>query len=74
MKTLTYNEWFEKYKPIEGYNSQTDAIDNLTVFNLAKEKGINYVWSILSCDNEEQYIVPGLCVVNREGYILCEVP
>ena len=71
---ITFDEWVEKYQPIEGFNSQTDCIDNLTIFNLAKEKGINYVWSIISAENEEQYIIPGLAIVNREGYVLCEKP
>lgn len=38
-----------------------------------KEKGDNYVWTIMDCEGG-LYAVPGWHYVNRFGYLLAEVP
>ena len=82
---ITYEEWQSKYKPVENkinpvesfdgtafetYGTDLDYIVSLTNSN----KSIHYVWTLIESDNENEYIVPGYCLVNRQLYFITENP
>lgn len=80
--TITYEKFVETYKPIKNHIIQ-DAPYNGCMFETygnqlkyIKESGHTdkHVWTLLECDNEEFWIVPGYSIVNRLGYVLCEIP
>lgn len=33
-----------------------------------------YIWTVVEGDNNKVYVVPGVSIVNRIGYIWCAVP
>ena len=76
---MDYNEWREKYKPIESEEDIGDYL--LETFGESYEKvkaaNPNCVWTLLdSCgsDDGNSYIVSGCHYVNRIAYIITEVP
>lgn len=50
----------------ETFGKEVDYIVSLA--NNPKSK--QNVWTLLECDNEEQYIVPGYSLINRLGYFI----
>ena len=67
----------DKFKPLEdGYEGsfmfETYGEEYTKVEEYRKEKGDNYIWTILDCGN--MYASPGWHFVNRFGYILATVP
>ena len=78
--TITYEIFEETYKPIknpfvqdssyDGYMFETYGVELAHV----REQDNKNIWTIINCDNEEQYIVPGYAIVNRIGYLLCNIP
>lgn len=83
--TITYEKFVETYKPIKNHIIQ-DAPYNGCMFEtygkeidyivkLAnKPESKQYVWTLLECADEEQYIVPGYFLINRLGYFITEIP
>jgi hypothetical protein len=72
-------EFFEKYKPM--YNSNTESYifetygkDLENVLQIVNNEQSNFVWTSISCDNEDSYLIPGCHLVNREFYYICEIP
>lgn len=80
MKTLTFEQFEEIYKPI--FNPFTSYPNNENYFfetygeevNYIKKQHNNFIWTLVDCDNEEQYIIPGYHIVNRSFYLLTEIP
>jgi len=81
MKTLTYEEWVEKYSPIQDTFGDTLLFEtfgkDLIAIRLAKQK---HVWTIIDTDEEDEYgftreyVVAGMHLVNRMNYVLTSVP
>jgi len=75
----TFEDFIQKYKPIKnhlnedrGYNGYAfetfgEELDYICKFN------VKQVWTIVSEDNEETYILAGYHYVNRLSYILTEI-
>lgn len=80
MKKLTFENFEEIYKPI--FNPFTSYPDNGNYFfetygeevNYVKKQHNNFIWTLVDCDDEEQYIIPGYHIVNRSFYLLTEIP
>ena len=80
MKTITFEEFIETYKPqknpfvqdssYDGHMFETYGVELAHV----REYGNKNIWTIINCENEESWIIPGFHFVNRLGYILCEIP
>ena len=77
--TITFDEFVEKYKPIQNPFTQDGSYDN-TLFEtygkeleLVMETNENLVWTLLSADEEQEFIVTGKRFVNREGFFICSV-
>lgn len=80
--TITYEKFVETYKPIKNHIIQ-DAPYNGCMFETygnqlkyIKESGHTdkHVWTLLECNNEEFWIVPGYYIINRLGYFITEIP
>lgn len=78
--TITYEKFVEIYKPIKNHIIQ-DTPYNGYMFETygnqlkyIKESGHTdkHIWTLLECDNEERWIVPGYLYVNRLGYFITE--
>ena len=77
---ITFENFEETYKPIknpfvqdssyDGYMFETYGVELTHV----REQDNKNIWTIVDCDNEETWIIPGYHVVNRLGYILCNIP
>lgn len=85
MKTINTDEFIEIYKPIKnhiiqdtsynGYMFETFGKEIDYIVKLAnKPESKQYVWTLLECADEEQYIVPGYFLINRLGYFITEIP
>ena len=80
MKTITFEIFEETYKPIKNQFVQDSSYDGCMFetygVELAhvREQDVKKIWTIVDCNNEEIWIVPGYSIVNRLGYILCEIP
>ena len=83
--TITYEKFVEIYKPIKnhiiqdtpynGYMFETFGKEIDYIVKLAnKPESKQYVWTLLECADEEQYIVPGYFLINRLGYFITEIP
>lgn len=70
---MNYNEWEEKFKPIEkepgSYLGETYGED-LEIIN---KNDIHHVWTVVDGEGG-LYIIPGKRFINRLNYILTEVP
>ena len=80
METINFDTWFEKYKPIKNTITENSSY-NETMFetfgddlDFIKSQHQNRVWTLLDCDNEESWIIPGYSWVNRIGYFITEIP
>jgi hypothetical protein len=80
--TIEFEQWFEKYQPVRnklnpngcymGYMYDTHGKDAI---HLIDSKIPNHqLWTLVDCDNEEQYIIPGWHVVNRAGHFITKYP
>jgi len=80
---IEYEEWVRLYQPKQNligkhtpYNGmmfETDGEDLKFVENkIAKDE--EHVWTLVDCDNENQYIIPGFHLVNRAGYFITKKP
>jgi hypothetical protein len=74
---MTFNEWEEKYKPIEnpyGYGFLFEDYDkDLEILNAHLASDPDTVWTLLGCDGGES-IISGMWRVNRVGYYITEIP
>ena len=77
---ITFEEFEETYKPIknpfvqdssyEGCMFETYGVELAHV----RKQNNNNIWTIIDCEDEEQYIIPGYGIINRIGYLICDVP
>lgn len=80
LKTISYNEFVEQYRPIQNPFTKEGSYDNTMFETYGQEaeyvlkQSNNNVWTNLSFDNEESWLVPGFHFVNRMFYIVTEIP
>jgi len=83
--TITYEKFVETYKPIKNHIIQDAPYNGCMFETFGKEidyivklankpESKQYVWTLLECADEEQYIVPGYFLINRLGYFITEIP
>jgi len=79
---MTYEEWLEKYQPLKNPLNENASYDGYMFDTHGKD--VDYIrngfiancflWTIVDCENEEQYIIPGWHIVNRAGYFVTYEP
>ena len=85
MKTINIDEFIEIYKPVKNHIIQDTPYNGYMFETFGKEidyivklannpESKQYVWTLLECDNEEFWIVPGYYIINRLGYFITEIP
>lgn len=80
METLTFEKWVEIYSPRQNPLTKEGSYSNTAFETYGEEMEIvlkvkeNTIWTLISCDNEEQYIIPGYHIVNRYLYFITEIP
>jgi hypothetical protein len=77
MKTLTFEEFEEKYKPQENLIIK----ENTYLYEIfgeeleyVKKQHNNFIWTLIDTDDEEQWIIPGYHIINRSSYLITEIP
>jgi hypothetical protein len=78
MEELTFDEFIEKYKPIDNPHVEDAPFDFMfetydEEFEQVKNTEFKYVWTIVESD-EGTVLIPGVHLVNRLGYFITEVP
>jgi hypothetical protein len=76
---MDYNEWKEKYKPVEFSNTLTGHPYLLETYDNDLERVVkanpDCVWTLLASDDSNvAVLVSGFRFVNRLNYIITEVP
>ena len=78
--TITYEIFEETYKPIKNPFVQ-DSSYNGCMFETygvelahVREQDNKNIWTIINCENEESWIIPGFHFVDRFGYFITEIP
>ena len=76
---MDYNEWSEKFRPVEFTDTETGHPYLLETFgkdlDRVQHADPNCVWTLVASDDSDvAYIVSGYHYVNRLSYIITEVP
>jgi hypothetical protein len=80
VKTITFEIFEKTYKPIKNPFVQNSSYDGCMFetygVELAhvREQDVKKIWTIVDCNNEEIWIVPGYSIVDRIGYLICDTP
>lgn len=78
MKTITYDEFFEKYNPQLNHftSSINEDIYTFETFGeelkYVKKQNNQQIWTLVECENEEVWIIPGYHLINRLNYYITE--
>jgi hypothetical protein len=78
MKTINYDDWFEKYKPQLNHFTSLPDNDNYTFetfgeeLEYVKKQNNKQIWTLIECEDEEIWIIPGYHLVNRMNYYITE--
>ena len=78
IKLITFDEFVNMFDPIlnkeegpyGGFLFETYGED----LALVKKYNEDCCWTLVDCDNEESYIIPGFHFVNRVGYFITNIP
>jgi hypothetical protein len=71
MKSINLEQWIEKYKPI----FSGEELKDFDLFKDELQQISNYfIWTEISCENEEFYIIPGFHWVNKFRVFVTEIP
>jgi len=79
MKRITFEEFVEQYKPIENHLDKNASYDGLMFETYGEElKHVKNqedykIWTLVNCDDELDFIIPGFNFVNRIGYFITEM-
>ena len=68
---MNYFDWQEKYRPIEDPEEGEVRYHGDPIVQNADPK---HVWSLIDGDDGQSYIVNGIHLVNRVGFIVTEEP
>ena len=71
-----FDKFLEKYKPIEKSDSNYLWETYDEDWDYVKEQNAegNFVWTLIDGEGSELWIIPGVHLVNRLNYIICEIP
>ena len=65
MRSINLEQWIEEYKPI----FVGEELKDFDLFKDELQQVSNYfIWTEISCENEEFYIIPGFHWVKRRMY------
>jgi hypothetical protein len=80
---IEYEAWAAEYvprknrvtkgRPYDGCMFETFGDDIDFLVNRSKIKA-EYIWTLIDCENENQYILPGYHIVDRVGYFITKKP
>ncbi len=81
---MTYEEFIEKYKPIDNEMEEFAALNGKLFFvsreemDFVKSQVFNRIWTVVEGEDNESgrqwYIIDGVRVTNRIGYLITEEP
>ena len=79
-RKYTFDDWVEKYKPVKNEFEDTSTLDGY-VFDYTEEdqweyiknQNVENIWTLV-CTGDDDYIIPGLHWVNRESYLISNIP
>jgi len=78
-KTLTFDDWIEKFKPIKNHIEDHGSFNGLIFetydeeLEFVQKQNPHNIWTMVWA--EDCYaVVPGFRWVNRENYLISEVP
>jgi hypothetical protein len=70
---MSFEVWERRYRPIDAKKlGDGTQGDHIVSYDIAKNYHPEKVWTIVDCDGN-QYLTPGFRIVNRVGYVVCEV-
>ena len=78
-KTLTFDDWIEKYNPIKNHLVDHGSFDGCAFetydeeLEFVQSQNPYNIWTLV-CAEDSYYIVPGFRWVNRENYLISTVP
>ena len=78
-KTLTFDDWIEKYNPIKNHIVDHGSFDGLIFETYGDEVAFvqsqnpNNIWTMVNV-SDKSYIVPGFRWVDRDLYFITEKP
>lgn len=71
MRSINLEQWIEEYKPI----FIEEELKDFDLFKDELQQISNYfIWTEISCENEEFYIIPGFHWVNKFRVFVTEIP
>ena len=71
MRSINLEQWIEEYKPI----FIGEELKDFDLFKDELQQISNYfIWTEISCENEEFYIIPGFHWVNKFRVFVTEIP
>ena len=79
---IEFEEWLLKYKPRKNRVTKNSLYNGHMFETCGKDIEFlrdsriprEYLWTLIDCENEEQYIVPGWHLVDRAGYFMTKIP
>ena len=76
MKTITFDTFFEEYKPQLNHFTSSPDNDNYTFetfgeeLEYVKKQNNKQIWTTIDHENEEVWLIPGFHLVNRMNYYI----
>lgn len=71
---LTYQEWVEKYHPKMQQNSDPQGYETYdNDMEYIRKQDPHTIWTLID-DGQYQYITNGLRVINRQNYLITDIP
>jgi hypothetical protein len=67
----SFNSFESRYKP---HDSTSQGFIVFEQWEIPSGLDYRYVWTIVDGDSGKMYLSPGYHLVNRIGYVLCEIP
>lgn len=77
-KTIDFDKFIACYEPFENHLVADAPYSNFMFetygeeLEYVKEQDLNTIWTIVECDDEEEYIIQGFHHINRIGYIITQ--
>ena len=82
MKRLTFEKWVKQYQPYQNPNTKEGSYNNcfFDTFQEVRDFCVNIpeftknqIWTLITGDNEDSWIISGLHVVNVMGYFVTRI-
>ena len=76
-----YDDWVDQYQPIENLIDKEAGYEGCMFETYGEENEFvldnlnrNTVWTLITGDNEDFWVIPGYHIVNRMGYFITTKP